>query len=181
MTTRTRTTALALTTAATLCGCAIPNPAAPATPAPTTPGEPVAKAPTGLRIPAAVVRAQRDPLVGAAVRYVLTQATWSADTYVSQQASLADMSTGRALSQLQPRDGQPPAAVAATLAAAGASSQAVLIGTDGPSRGYRVVVAYKTHATGRHRNPNRADYQIAHVTLTRRHNRWLVSDFAIAP
>jgi hypothetical protein len=172
----TPSTPIVLAAAALLGGCAIPNPTAP-----STPREPAAQAPTGLRAPADVVRAQRDPLVAVAVRYVLTQATWSPDTYVAQQARLTRLATGRALAQLQPRDGQPPGAVAATLAAAGASSRASLIGTDGPNPGHQVVVAYKTHATGAGRNTARADYQLAHVTLTRHDGRWLVWSFAIAP
>jgi hypothetical protein len=67
------------------------------------------------------------------------------------------------------------------LRAAGSSSHAFLVGSDGPDSRDRVVVAYKTHATGAGRDPARADYQIAHVTLTQRHGRWLVSTFAIQP
>jgi hypothetical protein len=116
-----------------------------------------------------------------AVEYVLRQATWSADSYVDQQARLAMLATGPALAQLAPRDGQPPAAVAAQLDAAGSSSTASLIGSDGPNSRHEVIVAYKTHATGAGRNPAQADYEIAHVTLTQRHGRWLVSRFAIQP
>jgi hypothetical protein len=171
-----------------LAGCGIPNPNAQTTPRRQTvpPAAPLPRtapaAPSALHAPAGVARARRDPLVDVAVEYVLRQATWSADTYVAQQARLARLATGRALAQLAPRDGQPPASVAATLKAAGSSSHAFLVGTDGPSPGrHRVVVAYKTHATGTGRHPGRPDYQIAHVTLTRRHGRWLVSRFAIQP
>jgi hypothetical protein len=170
-----------------LAGCGIPNPNAQTTPRRQTvsPAAPLPRAvpaaPSAMRAPAGVARARRDPLVDVAVEYVLAQATWSADTYVDQQARLARLATGRALGQLVPRDGQPPAAVAATLKAAGSSSHAFLVGTDGPSPGRQVVVAYKTHATGAGRDRARADYEIAHVTLTRRHGRWLVSRFAIQP
>jgi hypothetical protein len=160
-----------------LAGCGIPNPNAETTPRRQT----VAEGPHGLRVPGGVVRGRRDPLVDVAVEYVLAQATWSADTYVAQQARLARLATGRALAQLVPRDGQPPASVAATLKAAGSSSHAFLVGTDGPSPGRQVVVAYKTHATGAGRDRAQADYAVAHVTLTRRHGRWLVSRFAIQP
>jgi hypothetical protein len=175
MTTRPVTTS-AVAAVVLLAGCGIPNPDPPAAPPPRT----VPAAPSGLRAPGGVVRG-RHPLVDVAVEYVLRQATWSADTYVDQQARLARLATGRALAQLAPRDGQPPAAVAATLKAAGSSSQAFLVGTDGPSPGRQVVVAYKTHATGAGRDRARADYEIAHVTLTHRHGRWLVSRFAIQP
>lgn len=173
----TRTAASMIAVGLVLAGCGIPNPNAQTTPRHQT----VAPAPDGVRVPAGVVRARRDPRLRVAVEYVLAQATWSADTYVDQQARLARLATGSALAQLMPRDGQPPAAVAATLKAAGSSSRATLIGTDGPNSGRRVVVAYKTHATGSARNPARAEYEIAHVTLTRRHGRWLVSGFAIQP
>jgi hypothetical protein len=163
--------------AVVLSGCGIPNPDPPTTGRSRT----VPAAPTGLHARADVARHRRDPLVRVAVEYVLAQATWSADTYVDQQARLARLATGQALAQLAPRDGQPPAAVAATLAAAGTSSQASVIGTDGPNLSRQVVVAYKTHATGAGRDPARADYQIAHVALTQRHGRWLVSRFAIQP
>jgi hypothetical protein len=160
-----------------LAGCGIPNPTAETTPRRQT----VAEGPHGLRVPADVVRERRDPLVRVAVEYVLTQATWSADTYVDQQARLARLSTGSALAQLAPRDGQSPAAVAATLAAAGSSSRATVIATDGPNSRHQVIVAYKTHATGSAHQQGRPDYQIAHVTLTRRRGRWLVDRFAIQP
>ena len=71
------------------------------------------------------------------------------------------------------RDGQSPAGVAAQLRAAGSSSTATLIGTDGPTAAHEVVVAYKVLATGAGRTPGRTDYQIAHVTLTRQHGAWL--------
>jgi hypothetical protein len=161
-----------------LAGCGIPNPDPPAGPLPRT----VPAAPSALQAPADAVRARRDQLVDVAVEYVLRQATWSADTYVDQHARLARLATGQALAQLAPRDGQPPAAIAATLKAAGSSSHAFLAGTDGPSPGrHRDVVAYKTHATGTGRHLGRPDYQAAHVTLTHRHGRWLVSRFAIQP
>jgi hypothetical protein len=173
----TRLVWLAVGAVVLLAGCGIPSPDPPAAPPPRA----VPAAPSALQTPGGVVRARRDPLVDVAVEYVLRQATWSADTYVDQQARLARLATGRALAQLAPRDGQPPASVAATLAAAGSSSHAFLVGTDGPSPGRQVVVAYKTHATGTGRHPGRPDYEIAHVTLTRRHGRWLVSRFAIQP
>jgi hypothetical protein len=173
----TRLVWLAVGAAVLLAGCGISNPNAETTPRRQT----VAEGPHGLRVPDDVVRGRRDPLVRVAVEFVLAQATWSADTYVDQQARLARLATGRALGQLAPRDGQPPASVAATLKAAGSSSHAFLVGTDGPDSRRQVVVAYKTHATGTGRHPGRPDYQIAHVTLTRRHGRWLVSRFAIQP
>ena len=172
-----RTLTASAVAAVVLAGCGIPNPSAQRTPRRQT----VAAAPHRVRVPTEVVRAQSDPLARVAVEYVLAQATWSADTYVDQQARLVKLATGRALAQIGPRDGQPPAAVAATLAAAGSSSHAFLVGSDGPTSRDRVVVAYKTHATGAGRDPARADYQIAHVALTRRHGRWLVSTFAIQP
>ena len=172
-----RTLTASAVAAVVLAGCGIPNPNAETTPTPQT----VAAAPHGVRVPAEVVGARRDQRVRVAVEYVLTQATWSADTYVDQQARLARLASGRALAQIGPRDGQPPAAVAATLKAAGSSSHASVIGTDRPNLSHQVVVAYKTHASGAGRDPARADYQIAHVALTRRHGRWLVSTFAIQP
>ena len=162
---------------AVLAGCGIPNPDPPTSGRSRT----VPAAPNSLDARVDVARHRRDPRVRVAVEYVLAQATWSADTYVAQQARLARLATGRALAQLAPRDGQPPAAVAATLVAAVSSSQASVIGTDGPNLSHQVVVAYKTHASGAGRDPARADYQIAHVALTRRHGRWLVSTFAIQP
>jgi hypothetical protein len=168
-----------------LAGCAIPNPDAPTAPAPGPGPGPrprtVPTTPSRLEAGGDVARPRRNPLVRVAVQYVLRQATWSADTYVHQQARLARLATGRALAQLKPRDGQPPAAVAATLKAAGSSSQAFLVGSDGPDSRDQVVVAYKTHASGAGRHPAHADYEIAHVTLTRRHGRWLVCAFAIQP
>ena len=116
-----------------------------------------------------------------AVDYTLTQATWSADTYVAQRGRLAELATGQARAQLTPRDGQSPAGVAAALKAAGASSTATLLGTDGPSARHEVVVAYKVRATGSGRAPDRTDYQVARVTLTRHRGSWLVSTFAIEP
>lgn len=175
MTTRTLTSAIGA--GVLLAGCGIPNLNAQTTPRQQT----VAQAPVGVRVPTGVLRGRRDPRLRVAVEYVLAQATWSADTYVDQQARLARLATGSALAQLAPRDGQPPAAVAATLKAAGSSSRATVIGTDGPNPRHEVVVAYKTHATGSARNPARAEYEIAHVTLTRRHGRWLVASFAIQP
>ena len=91
------------------------------------------------------------------------------------------LSIGHARAQLTPRDGQSSAGVAAALKAAGSSSTATLLGTDAPNANNEVVVAYKTQATGSARHQERPDYQIAHVTLTRRHGRWLVLSFAIAP
>ena len=116
-----------------------------------------------------------------AVDYTLTQATWSADTYVAQRGRLAELATGQARAQLTPRDGQSPARVAAALKAAGASSTATLLGTDGPSARDEVVVAYKARATGSGRAPEGTDYQVARVTLTRHRGSWLVSTFAIEP
>jgi hypothetical protein len=127
------------------------------------------------------VGVQRDARVRLAVRYTLTQATWSPDTYLAQRGRLAELSIGQARAQLTPRDGQPPARVAAALKAAGSSSTATLLGADAPNADNEVVVAYKTHATGSARAADHTDYQIAHLTLTRRHGRWLVLNFAIAP
>ena len=162
---------------AVLAGCGIPNPDPPTSGRSRT----VPAAPNSVHARVDVARHRRDPRMRVAVEYVLAQATWSADTYVAQQGRLARLATGPALAQIGPRDGQPPAAVAATLRAAGSSSHAFLVGSDGPDSRGRVVVAYKTHATGAGRDPARADYQITHVTLTRRHGRWLVSRFAIQP
>ena len=174
MTSRSSTTSLAAA-AMLLAGCGIANPQAS-----TTPQQP-ATAPTGVRTPARVIDAQRNRVVRVAVDYTLTQATWSADSYVAQRARLAELATGPALAQLAPRDGQPPAAVAAQLTAARSSSRASLIGTDGPTRRHEVVVVYKVRATGSGRSADRRDYHVAHLTLTPRHGRWLVSRFAIAP
>lgn len=165
--------ALALTACAiAVTGCGITNPTTPTTSA--TPERP--------RTPVDVVDAQRHPLVRLAVDYTLTQATWSPSTYVAQRGRLAERATGQARAQLTPRDGQSPAGVAASLKAAGASSSATLLGTDGPSARHQVVVAYKTTATGAgHAAGGLATYAIAHVTLTRHHGRWLVSRFEIQP
>jgi hypothetical protein len=160
-----------------LAGCGLSNPDAVKTPPVHRPAARVAS--SGLRTPTAVVAAQSDAQVRVAVDYTLTQATWSPDTYVSQQAQLAALSTGAALAELAPRPGQPPAAVAAQLKAAGSSSRATVIGTD--SIGDQVVVAYKTQATGTGRNAGQPDYQLAHVTLVADGSRWLVSDFQVQP
>jgi hypothetical protein len=159
-----------------LTACGIPNPAATTTPHTTR-----APAPTGVRAPATAISAQHDPLVRLAVAFTLTQATWSPDTYVAGRARLARMSTGRARAQLAAPAGQSSADVAAILKAAGSSSRASLLGTDGPTAAHEVVVAYKVLGTGTGRRAGRADYQIAHVTLTRQHSRWLVLSFAIQP
>jgi hypothetical protein len=153
-------------------GCGVANPSAPSKPSHT---------PQGPRTPGAVVGEQRDPRVRLAIQYTLTQATWSPDTYLAQRGRLAELSIGQARAQLTARDGQPPARVAAALKAAAASSTATLLGADTPNSEPEVVVAYKVHATGSGRAADQTDYQIAHVTLTRHHGRWLVSTFAIAP
>jgi hypothetical protein len=127
------------------------------------------------------VAVQRDARVRLAVAYTLTHATWTPDTYLAQRGRLAELSTATARAQLTPRDGQSTAGVAAALKAADSSSTATLIGTDAPNTTNEVIVAYKTHTTGTGRNPGRPDYQIAHLTLTRHHDRWLVSHFAIQP
>ncbi len=173
------TTAAAIAAGLALAGCGLHNPDAVKTRPPARPTVPVA--PSQLRTPPAALAAQRDALVRVAVDYTLTQATWSPDTYVAQQAHLAGLSTGPALAELAPRRGQPPAAVAAQLAAAGASSQATLLGIDGPTPGNQVVVAYKATATGVGRSTGHPDYQVAHVTLTPHAHGWLVSGFAIQP
>lgn len=165
--------------AVALGGCGLSNPDATRTPPRPRAVAPVA--PTGLRTQAAVLAAQRDAQVRVAVDYVLTQATWSPDTYVAQQAHLADLATGQALAELAPRPGQPPAAVAAQLKAAGSSSRATLIGTDGPDPAHEVVVAYTTIAAGVGRNTGHPDYQLAHVTLTPHAHGWLVSAFEVQP
>ncbi len=157
---------------AALTGCGISNPSDPSS-QPT-----VAAPPSGLR---AAPSRLRDELVRAAVNFTLTQATWSPDTYVAQKGLLAAASTGLARAQLATPDGQSPTAVARLLNAAGASSRASLLGTDGPDESHRVVVAYKTVVTGSGRARDRAAYEIAHVTLVREHGRWLVSTFAIQP
>jgi hypothetical protein len=131
--------------------------------------------------PTAALAELSDAQVRVAVDYALTQATWSPDTYVAQQAQLAVLSTGAALAELAPRPGQPPAVVAAQLKAAGSSSRATVIGTDGPNPGREVVVAYKTQATGTGRNAGQPDYQLAHVTLVAHGSRWLVFDFQVQP
>jgi hypothetical protein len=160
-----------------LCGCGISNPSAT-----TTPRTTAALAPSGVRAPVAVVGSRRDdPLVRLAVQFTLTQATWSADTYVTGRARLTRISTGRARAQLTAPAGQSSADVAAILKAAGSSSRASLIGTDGPNAAHEVVVAYKVVGTGAGRRPGRADYQLAHLTLTRQDGRWLVSTFEIQP
>jgi hypothetical protein len=164
-------TLVAIAAAILLAGCGVSNPGAVTTP-------PSTAAPARLRTPAVE---QRDPLVRIAVDYTLTQATWSPDTYLAQKARLARLSTGRARAQLAITGDQAPADVAAQLRAAGSTSRASLIGTDGPSAKHDVVVAYKTLATGVGRTPGRADYRLAHVTLTRHDGAWLVSGFAIQP
>jgi hypothetical protein len=169
----------AIVAGVSLAGCGLSNPDDTARTPPAHPGS-VAVAPS-LRTTTAAVAAQTDAEVRIAVVYALTQATWSPDTYVSQQARLAALSTGQALAQLATRAGQPPAAVAAQLAAAGASSKAALIGADGPNPEHQVVVAYKTIATGAGRNTGQPEYAIARLTLTRRSKQWLVSSFAIQP
>jgi hypothetical protein len=174
MTKRPSTTSLAAA-ALLLTGCGLANPQAVTTPQQPGPGA------SGVRTPSAVLDAQPDGPVRVAVDYTLTQATWSADSYVAQRAKLAQLATGPALAQLEPRDGAPPAAVAAKLDAARSSSHASLLGTDGPSRRDEVVVAYKVQATGSGRSTARIDYQVAHVTVTRNSGRWRVSRFAIAP
>jgi hypothetical protein len=165
-----RRTLPALAAAIVLVGCGVSNPSAVTTP-PTA-------APARLHTP--VVK-QRDPLVRVAVDYTLTQATWSADTYLAQKARLARLSTGRARAQLAVTADQAPADVAAQLRAAHSSSRASLIGTDGPNAKHEVVVAYKVLATGTGRPPGRADYQLAHLSLARHGRSWLISDFAIQP
>ena len=160
-----------------LAGCGLHNPDVVKTP----PAHPRPPTPTGLLTPSSVVAAQRGALLRIAVDFTLTQATWSPDTYVAQQAHLAGLATGQALAQLAPRDGQPPAAIAAQLAAASSTSQAQVIGTDGPNAQHQVVVAYKVLATGAGRHPGQPDYQLAHVTLTRRGPAWLVTAFEIQP
>ncbi|MCA1679735.1 MAG: hypothetical protein LC777_12700 [Actinobacteria bacterium] len=157
--------------AVALSACGIPNPSAPSTPSP---------APQRLRAPGAVVGVQ-DARVRLAIGYTLTQATWSPDSYLAQRGRLAELSIGHARAQLTPRDGQSSAGVAAALKAANSSSTATLLGADAPNANNEVVVAYKTHATGSARAADQTDYQIAHVTLTRRHGRWLVLNFAIQP
>ena len=176
---RPRTIAAAIAAGVALAGCGLHNPDTVKTPPPARLTVPVP--PARLTTPPAVLAGQRDPLVRVAVDYALTQATWSPDTYVAQQAHLATLSTGQALADLTPRAGQPPAAVAARLAAAGSSSQATLIGTDGPTPSHEVVVAYKASATGIGRSTGHPDYAIAHVTLTPHAHGWLVSGFAIQP
>lgn len=171
--------ALATVAAVAIAGCGLSNPDAMRTPPRPRAVAPVA--PAGLRTPPAVVAAQRDAEVRVAVDYVLTQATWSPDTYVAQQALLAAMSSRQALAELAPRPGQPPAAVAAQLKAAGSSSRATLLGTDGPNPAHQVVVAYKTIATGLGRSTGHPDYQLGHVTLTPNARRWLVSGFEVQP
>jgi hypothetical protein len=172
-------TIASITAAVVLAGCGLHNPDTVKTPPPARRTVPVS--PSRLRTPPAAVAVQRDVLVRVAVDYTLTQATWSSDTYVAQQAHLASLSTGQALAELVPRPGEPPAAVAAQLAAAGSSSQATLLGTDGPTPGQQVIVAYKATATGIGRSTGRLDYAIAHVTLTPHAHGWLVSAFAIQP
>ena len=170
--------ARALTVTATallLAGCGLPNPAATAPPTPTT------TTPAGARTPVDVVNAQTDRLVRLAVDYTLTQATWSPDTYLAQKARLARLSVGRARAELAVPAGVTPADVVAQLRAAGSSSRAQLLGVDGPNRLHEVVVAYKVLATGAGREPGRASYQVAQVTLTRHRSTWLVSTFAIQP
>ena len=162
----------ALACALLVSGCGIPDPNARSTPTPP---------PTGLRTSATIVAAQRDRLVRLAVDYTLTQATWSPDTYVAQRRRLAELAIGQARAQLTPRDGQSPAGVAAALRAAGASSTATLLGTDGPTARHEVVVAYTTRATGTGRAAERSDYHVARVTLTRHAGAWHVSTFAIDP
>jgi len=98
-----------------------------------------------------------------------------------ERGRLAELATGQARAQLTPRDGQSPVGVAAALKAAGASSTATLLGTDGPSARHDVVVAYKVRATGSARAPDSTDYHVARVTLTRQRATWLVSTFAIEP
>jgi hypothetical protein len=166
-----------LAAAGLLTGCGIPNPSATTPPPQTAP----APAPTDVRTPAAVLGAQRDALVRRAVDFTLTQATWSPDTYVTGRARLARISTGRARAQLAAPAGESSADVAAILKTAGSSSRASLIGSDGPNSAHQVVVAYKVVGTGAGRHPRRADYQLAHVTLTRQQGRWLVSTFEIQP
>ena len=155
-----------------LTGCGITNPSDPSS-KPT-----VAAPPSGLR---AAPSQLPDALMRAAVDFTLTQATWSPDSYVAQKGLLAAASTGLARTQLATPDGQSPTAVARLLKVAGSSSRASLLGTDGPDQDRRVVVAYKTVATGSGRARDRADYPIAHVALVRQHGRWLVSNFAIQP
>jgi hypothetical protein len=166
----------ALTACVVLAGCGISNPGATTTPRPAA-----APAQTGARAPATVLDAQDDPLVRLAVEFTLTQATWSPDTYVTGRARLARISTGRARAQLAAPAGESSADVAAILKKAGSSSRATLIGTDGPNRRHQVVVAYKVVGTGAGRRPGRADYQLAHVTLTPGQGRWLISTFEIQP
>ncbi|MCA1657563.1 MAG: hypothetical protein LC713_07650 [Actinobacteria bacterium] len=173
-----QTVATAIAAAALLGGCGLQNPDAAKPPPPAQVAVPVA--PPGLRTPPAVLTAQHDPLVRIAVDYTLTQATWSPDTYVDQQAHLAELSTGQALADLTPRPGEPPAAVAARLKAAGSSSRATLIATDATAA-RQLVVVYKAVATGVGRSTGHPDYQIAHVTLTRSGRGWLVSGFQIQP
>ena len=175
----TRTIAAAIAAGVALAGCGLHNPDTVKTPPPARPTVPVP--PARLTTPPAVLAGQRDPLIRLAVDYTLTQATWSPDTYVAQQAHLATLATGQALAELAPRPGQPSAAVAAQLAAAGSSSQATLLGVDGPTLGHQVVVAYKASATGIGRSTGHPDYAIAHVTLTPHAHGWLVSSFAIQP
>ena len=161
-----------------LAGCGVSDPNAMSAPV-SRPAAP--PAPTGLRTPTPGVAGVGEGLVDVAVDYALTQATWSPDTYVSQRARLADMATGPALAQLTPRDGQPPAAIAAQLRAAGSSSRAVLLGSDHPPRSQRVIVATKVIATGRGRDADHADYAIAHLSLVRSGGAWRVLTFQIAP
>jgi len=169
------TSTIAIVAAAAISGCGIPNPNAATTPSATIATTPAAPPPTRVAAPG------RESAVRVAVDFTLTQATWSGDSYLVQKARLAQRSTGRARAQLTLPGGQSPATVAAQLKAAGSSSTAKLLGTDGPTREHKVVVAYKARATGAGRNADQVDYQLAHVTLTRHNGHWLVSDFAIQP
>jgi hypothetical protein len=179
MTARVVIATVAVATAIT--GCGIPNPNAATTLAPTAAAPSTATPPPAPPAQGSVVGTKRDPLVRIAVDFTLTEATWSADTYLVQKARLAQRSTGRARAQVTLPAGQSPATVAAQLKAAGSSSTAKLLGTDGPTHEHQVVVAYKTRATGIGRDADRVDYQVAHVTLTRHNGHWLVADFSIQP
>jgi len=175
--------------AATLSGCGLSNPYAPTAtstrPSATTSSRP-SSAPArtfspALRTPAAVLAAQRNAVVRVAVDYALTQATWSPGTYIAQLAHLATLAVGPAAAQLTPT--RAPAATVNALRAAGASSRAVLLASDGPTPGPAptVVVITRVSATGAGRNPNVPDYQVCHLTLTHTPAGWRVAQFAIQP
>lgn len=186
-----RLTAVLTALVLTLAGCGLDDPYTNPDADTTTPTQPArdAQGPpdtlTGATTTVPDTIRDRDEATRVAVDYAITQATWTPDTWISQQQRLRDLSTGQARDELD--RGTPLDEQAQAIADARSTSRATFLAADyergrpPTSERATVVVVLRVVAGGEGRQDTYPEHTINRAKLTRTPAGWRVSSYVTLP